>query len=149
PDRGRHGGGHLMPRRRRPAPTILDRGRQALSWGVRLVTETLGLLGTLVGAAVLKGLYSAAPALVLGLVKASGITVRTGHHALKFTCGRVAKVLEPGFHPLIPGLQVARQVPTRARTLDLEAQRVVTDEGYVFEADATVTWRITDVTLAL
>ena len=112
--------------------------------------------------------------ILLGIIRASGVTVESGTTGLLFTLGRIDRpvplllrplvplvrtlpwlsgvprtLLEPGFHPMIPFLQRARRVPTRSRTLDLPAQKVATFEGYVFVADANVVYRIVDVRRAL
>lgn len=111
---------------------------------------------------------------LLGIIRASGVTVESGTTGLLYTVGRIDRrvplllrpflplvraipllrgvprtILEPGFHPLIPFLQRARRVPTRSRTLDLPAQKVATFEGYVFIADANIVFRIVDVRKAL
>ncbi len=111
---------------------------------------------------------------VSAIVRASGVTIETGYTGLKYTLGEVDRplpwvfrpfaavlrkvgvlkgdgnpVLEPGFHPLLPFLQRVRRVPTRQRTMDLPAQRVATNEGYVFHADANIVFRIVDVRKAL
>ena len=111
---------------------------------------------------------------ISAIVKASGVTVRTGTTGLLYTVGRIDRPiplilrplvgafqkagklqslprgeLKPGFHPLIPFLQRARRVPTRSRSMDLPAQKVATFEGYVFIADANVIFRIVDIRRAL
>lgn len=88
-------------------------------------------------------------ALLWSLIRALGKTVESGQTGLKFSFGRASRVVEPGFHPLIPFLQVIRSVPTRSRTLDLPAQRVVTDEGLVWDVDANLVYRVVDVRRAL
>ncbi|HVS17291.1 MAG TPA: SPFH domain-containing protein, partial [Planctomycetota bacterium] len=93
--------------------------------------------------------FYAALAVVWTVVRAMGKTVESGQTGLKFSFGRAVAVVEPGFHPLIPFLQVIRTLPTRSRTLDLSAQRVVTDEGLVFEVDANLVYRVVDVRRAL
>jgi len=113
-------------------------------------------------------------AAVLAVVRASGVTVKSGNTGLIYTMGRIDRgfprwlrpalplirrlpfmagcprqVLEPGFHPMIPFLQQARRVPTRSRTLDLPAQRVATPLGHVFVADANIVYRVVDIRKAL
>jgi len=113
-------------------------------------------------------------AVVLAIVRASGVTVKSGSTGLIYTVGRVDRpvprgfrpllplvrklpfmsgcprqVLEPGFHPMIPFLQQARRLPTRSRTLDLPAQRVATPAGHVFVADANIVYRVVDIRKAL
>ena len=113
-------------------------------------------------------------AVVLAIVRASGVTVKSGNTGLIYTAGRVDRqvprwlrpalplirkvpflsgcprqVLKPGFHPMIPFLQQARRVPTRSRTLDLPAQRVAIPSGHVFVADANIVYRIVDIRKAL
>ncbi|MBJ02241.1 MAG: membrane protease subunit, stomatin/prohibitin [Planctomycetes bacterium] len=88
-------------------------------------------------------------ALFGAVVRAMGITVKSGQRALRFTGGRAGAVLDPGFHWLIPFLQVARPVPTRSRTIDLPAQRVTTLAGFVFTVDANLVYRVADLRKAL
>jgi regulator of protease activity HflC (stomatin/prohibitin superfamily) len=68
---------------------------------------------------------------------------------VKFSFGRVTRLCEPGFYPLIPVFQTIRIVPTRARTLELPTQTLATDDGLVFAVDANVAYRVTDPTKAL
>ncbi|MFT5050432.1 MAG: regulator of protease activity HflC (stomatin/prohibitin superfamily) [Chlamydiales bacterium] len=86
---------------------------------------------------------------VAALVRAAGVTIESGQTGLLFSFGRVKKTLDPGFHLLIPFLQSARRLPTRSRTIDLPAQRVVTTTGLVYHVDANLVYRITDVHKAL
>ncbi len=111
---------------------------------------------------------------ILAIIRASGVTIESGHTGLLYTLGRTDRevplplrpaaavlrqfgplkgvprtLLEPGFHPLIPFIQRVRRVPTRQRTMDLPAQRVATFEGYVFQADANIVFRVVDVKRAL
>lgn len=86
---------------------------------------------------------------VLGLVRACGTTVSTGQTGLLFTFGRVRRRLEPGFHPLVPFVQFARIVPTRARTFELDEQRVATSDGLVFHVRANLVWRVEEIEKAL
>ncbi|QDU83738.1 Modulator of FtsH protease HflC [Planctomycetes bacterium Pla163] len=88
-------------------------------------------------------------AAVAGLVRACGTTVDSGQTGLLFSFGRVKKRLDPGFHLMIPFLQRARIVPTRSRTLELENQRIVTEEGLVYVVRANLVWRIEDIEKAL
>lgn len=83
------------------------------------------------------------------VVSRAGITVNTGELALKFSFGRATDVLEPGFHPLIPGLQGARVVPVRTRTLDLDQQRCSSADGLVWDVDANLRYRVVDLRRAL
>lgn len=83
------------------------------------------------------------------VVRATGVLVTTGHTAVLFSLGRARRELGPGFHPLIPFLQVAPQIPTRTRTLDLPAQRVATAEGLVYHVDTALVFRVSDATRAL
>jgi regulator of protease activity HflC (stomatin/prohibitin superfamily) len=88
-------------------------------------------------------------AVISALVRAMGKTVESGNTGLKFSFGRATREVGPGFYPLIPFLQIIRTLPTRSRTLDLPAQRVTTDDGLVFEADANLVYRVVDVRRAL
>src|SRR4051794_10391545 len=63
---------------------------------------------------------------VVALVRSLGTTVQSGQAGVLFSFGRARKVLEPGFHPLLPVLQKVRHVAIRSVTLDLPRQRVTT-----------------------
>lgn len=76
-------------------------------------------------------------------------TIDSGHEGLRFTFGRASKRLGPGLHFFFPFLQTMRKLPSRARTLDLPAQRVVTQEGLVYQADANMVYRVVDIRKAL
>ena len=71
----------------------------------------------------LRELLIALAGLVSAVVRATGTTIQTGWTGVKFSFGRVQRELGPGFHLMIPFLQVAPRVATRQRTLDLPAQR--------------------------
>ena len=86
---------------------------------------------------------------VAGIVRRSGTTIVSGSTGLKFTFGRARKICEPGFHPLFPLLQTIKTIPTRARTLDLPAQKLTTLDGLVFRVDASLVYRVVDVRKAL
>jgi hypothetical protein len=86
---------------------------------------------------------------VYSLFRATGVTVRSGQVGLRFTLGRAGKVLEPGFHFLVPFVQRAKRLPSRSRTLELEDQTVVTLDGLVYRVQANVVWRVTDIRAAL
>lgn len=94
-------------------------------------------------------LFYGLAATVYAIVRRSAVTVTSGTTGLKFSFGRATKVCEPGFHPLIPFFQRVRVIPTRARTLDLPAQRVTTLDGLVYEVDANLVYRVVDVRKAL
>ena len=130
---------------------VAERGRPS----VRVVARVLDVLAVVVLflGAQLVGLVIAYPWVlippVVTLIRALGVTVQTGQTGLLFHFGFAAKVLEPGFRPLIPFLQVVRRVPTRSRTLELSDQRVVTDGGLVYLVRANLVWRVVDVHRAL
>jgi regulator of protease activity HflC (stomatin/prohibitin superfamily) len=86
---------------------------------------------------------------VLAVLRALGTTVHTGQAGVLFFCGRARKVLEPGFHPLIPFLHRVRQTPIRSVTLDLPRQRVTTADGLVYVVDTTLVYRVEDPIRAL
>lgn len=84
-----------------------------------------------------------------GVTRLAGKTVNSGEIGVKFSFGRAVRVCEPGFYPLIPIFQTVRTVPSRARTLDLPRQRLTTANGFVFEVDANVVYRVLDPQKAL
>jgi regulator of protease activity HflC (stomatin/prohibitin superfamily) len=86
---------------------------------------------------------------LLAFIRTFGTTVQTGWAGVLFSFGRAKKVLEPGFHPLIPIFQRVRQTPIRSVTLNLPVQRVTTGDGLVYEVDSTLVYRVEDPILAL
>lgn len=99
--------------------------------------------------AVKEDLFALAVATIFAVVRAMGITIRSGTTGLRFTFGRATKELHEGFHPLFPGVQQVRVLPTRSRSMDLPSQRVVNNEGLVYHADANLVYRVVDVRRAL
>jgi len=81
---------------------------------------------------------------VWGLLQLFGALVTTGWHGVLFSGGRARRVLDPGFHYLIPIWQQVRKIPTRSRTLDLSRQRIVTADELVYEVDTNLIYRVTD-----
>jgi hypothetical protein len=86
---------------------------------------------------------------LLALIRSFGTTVQSGQAAVLFFCGRARKVLEPGFHPLIPVLHRVKQAPIRSVTLDLPAQRISTGDGLVYDVHTTIIYRIDDPVKAM
>ncbi len=93
--------------------------------------------------------FYALVAVVTAVVRASGRTVLSGNTGLRFSFGRAGMEVGPGFHLLLPFLQVIRTLPTRSRTIDLPEQRVTTLDGLVYEVDANLVYRVVDVRKAL
>ena len=85
----------------------------------------------------------------LAVIRSFGTTVQTGWAGVLFSFGRATKVLEPGFHPLVPIFQKVRQTPIRSITLDLPRQRVTTSDGLVYDVHANIIYRVEDPILAL
>ena len=73
-----------------------------------------------------------------------GTTVRTGYAGVLFVFGRATKVLEPGFHAMIPVVHEVRKLPIRSVTLELPPQRLTSADGLVYDIDATLVMRIAD-----
>ena len=81
---------------------------------------------------------------ILAFLRAFGTTVQTGTAGVLFSFGRAKKVLEPGFHPLIPIFQLVRHTPIRSIALDLPRQRVTTADGLVYDVHTKVVYRVAD-----
>lgn len=111
--------------------------RRVSAWLLELIDENRGEL------------VGAAGAFIYSVLRATGVQVDTGTTAVRFTFGRAGKTLEHGFHFLIPFVQRAPKVATRARTLDLPAQRVATAEGLVHLVDTAIQFRVRDPRRAL
>jgi regulator of protease activity HflC (stomatin/prohibitin superfamily) len=80
----------------------------------------------------------------VGIARMFGTTVQTGWAGVLFSFGRAKKVLQPGFHPLLPIVQAVRKTPIRSITLDLPRQRVTTADDLVYDAVATIVYRVED-----
>lgn len=94
-------------------------------------------------------LFYALVAVVTAVVRASGRTVLSGNTGLRFSFGRAGSEVGPGFHFLVPFLQVIRSLPTRSRTIDLPEQHVTTLDGLVYQVDANLVYRVVNVRKAL
>src|SRR5262245_55444172 len=81
---------------------------------------------------------------ILAFIRSFGTTVQTGTAGVLFSFGRAKKVLEPGFHPLIPIFQQVRHTPIRSVTMDLPRQRVATADGLVYDVHTNVVYRVVD-----
>ncbi|MFT4539812.1 MAG: regulator of protease activity HflC (stomatin/prohibitin superfamily) [Planctomycetota bacterium] len=86
---------------------------------------------------------------VFAFFRAMGVQIDSGTTGLKFSFGRVVDVLEPGFHWLIPFAQKVKKLPTRSRTIDIPAQRVVTNSGLVYHVNVNLVYRVVDIRKAL
>lgn len=84
----------------------------------------------------------------LAIVRSFGTTVQTGSVGVLFSFGRAKKVLQPGFHPLVPVVQQVRHQLVRSITLDLPKQRVMTADELVYDVDANVVYRVEDAIVA-
>ncbi len=114
-----------------------------LWWAVDAAWWLIGVVTKAVIEWVRRNPYAAALAL-FAFIRMWGITVQTGQSGVLFSWGRPVRVLEPGFHPLIPFFQTARVLPARSVTLSPPPQRVASADGLVFDADATLVFRISD-----
>lgn len=77
-----------------------------------------------------------------GIVRSFGVVVRSGQAGVLFRFGRAIKVLDAGFHPLLPVVHAVRKMPIRSITLDLPRQRVTTADGLVFDADTSIVFHV-------
>lgn len=88
-------------------------------------------------------------ALAFALTRLLGVQIETGWVGVLFRFGRASKVLQPGFHPLIPWVWSVRKLRARAMTFDFPAQRVSNCEGLVYHVDTNLVIRIEDPIKAL
>lgn len=80
----------------------------------------------------------------LAFVGLLGVVIDSGHRGVLFQLGRVRRVLEPGFHPLVPWIQQVRKVHIRSHTLDAPRQRATSADGFVYDLDCNVVYKIED-----
>jgi hypothetical protein len=88
-------------------------------------------------------------ALAFALTRLLGVQIETGWVGVLFRFGRANKILQPGFHPLIPWVWSVRKLRARAMTFDFPAQRVSNCEGLVYHVDTNLVIRIEDPIKAL
>jgi regulator of protease activity HflC (stomatin/prohibitin superfamily) len=81
---------------------------------------------------------------ILAIIRSFGTTVRSGQAGVLFFCGRARKVLQPGFHPLIPVFHAVRKLPVRSVTLNLPKQRLTAGDGLVYDVYANIVYRVED-----
>ena len=68
-----------------------------------------------------------------------GALIQTGQVGVLFSWGKAQKkLLQPGFHPMIPLVHEVRKMPSRSISLELPRQRLATADGLVFDVDATL-----------
>ena len=77
------------------------------------------------------------------------VVVYDGQHAVKFTLGRVSRVVGPGVHFKWPVIQKFRKEETKDTTLDLETQVIHLADDLVFEVSAKVVYQIVDLEKAM
>lgn len=82
--------------------------------------------------------------IVAAVVGLMGVVIDSGHRGVLYRFGRVRRVLEPGFHPLIPYVHQVKKVHTRSHTLDVPKQRATTADGFVYDLDVNVVYTIQD-----
>lgn len=58
--------------------------------------------------------------------------------------GRYRKTLDPGFHMIIPFIEVVRKVDMREQVVDVQPQEVITKDNVVVTVDAVVYYQATD-----
>lgn len=82
--------------------------------------------------------------LLIGILGLMGTLIETGKRGVLFDRGRVRRVLEPGFHLLIPILHQVQKVHMRDRTLEIYRQKVTSRDGLVYFIDVNIVFRIDD-----
>ncbi len=104
----------------------------------------------------LQGLFSWArrnpmEALFLALIlsRLFAATVQSGWSGVLYRFGRARRVLEPGWHWLIPAVETVAKVRSRAITLDLPPQRIAAADGLVYDVSASLVYRVRDPMAAL
>lgn len=77
------------------------------------------------------------------------VVVYEGQHAVKFTLGRVSRVVGPGVHFKWPIIQKFKKEETKDTTLDLETQIIHLSDDLVFEVSAKVVYQIVNLEKAM
>lgn len=119
---------------------------EALDVVLTVVAQVIAVIGVILQAIVAWAIRNPGEALVFlgGFVVLLGTVIQSGTRGVLFRFGRVRRVLEPGFHPLIPWFDQVKKVHTRAHTVDVPAQRVTSADGMVYDVDANVVYRVAD-----
>ncbi|MCC5875962.1 MAG: SPFH domain-containing protein [Candidatus Sumerlaeia bacterium] len=116
-------------------------------WAYRLVMVVLvlikGVLWTIFSDPIILG------ATLFALARLLGTVVETGSKAVIFTFGRFTKEGDHGFHWLIPGIQIPKHIRVRSATMDLPPQRATTVDGFVYQFDINIVYRIDSARAAL
>lgn len=84
-----------------------------------------------------------------GMARAFGIVIQSGQRGVLFRWGRAVKILEPGFHWLIPIMHGVRTTYVRSITIDLPNQKVMTADGLVYDVGVNLVYRVEDAIKAL
>jgi len=83
------------------------------------------------------------------ILRLFGARVESGWRGVLFRSGRASRVLEPGFHWLVPWFWRVRTIRSRSVTIDLPGQSVLSVDGIVYEVDSTLVFRVVDPLRAL
>jgi hypothetical protein len=84
-----------------------------------------------------------------GLARAFGVVIRSGQRGVLFRWGKAVKVLEPGYHWLVPLVHGVKKTPVRSVTIHLPGQKVMTADGLVYDVGVNVVYRVEDPIRAL
>ena len=92
--------------------------------------------------------------LVLGVLYASVFTVQQTERGIVLRFGKVLRdadnkpiVYEPGLHLKVPFIETVKMLPARIQTLDIQADRFLTNENKDLIVDSYLKWRISDFSL--
>ncbi|TAK03595.1 slipin family protein [Patescibacteria group bacterium] len=81
---------------------------------------------------------------ILILLLASLKQVNQYERGVKFTMGRYAGMVEPGWRLVIPVFQSMRKVDLRLRTVDVPAQDAITKDNVSAKINAVIYYKVTD-----
>ncbi|WP_413492713.1 protease modulator HflC [Morganella psychrotolerans] len=92
--------------------------------------------------------------LVLGVLYASVFAVQQTERGIVLRFGKVLRdsdnkpiVYEPGLHLKVPFIETVKTLPARIQTLDIQADRFLTNENKDLIVDSYLKWRISDFSL--
>ncbi|GAA0340449.1 protease modulator HflC [Morganella psychrotolerans] len=92
--------------------------------------------------------------LVLGVLYASVFAVQQTERGIVLRFGKVLRdsdnkpiVYEPGLHLKVPFIETVKMLPARIQTLDIQADRFLTNENKDLIVDSYLKWRISDFSL--
>ncbi|MBQ3047811.1 MAG: slipin family protein [Clostridia bacterium] len=88
-------------------------------------------------------------AILLLLILSSVRQIDEYERGVKFTCGKFTKVLQPGWHIIIPIFQKYQKIDVRVKVVDVPEQDAITKDNVSIKINAVIYYSIFDAKKAL